>query len=74
MKCIKCQESFTHTSVLNESNRYGRKYKVLTHNLLDSLENYCYSILDNRPQIPQDLIDNAHKIMVEERGFELKTS
>ena len=49
----------------------NKKSKHVSHALLDSLENYCYSILDNRPQIPQNLIDNAHKIMVEERGFEL---
>lgn len=39
MKCIKCHKSFTNTSSSNESNRYGRKYKVLTHNLLDFLKN-----------------------------------
>ena len=49
----------------------NKKSKHVSHALLDSLENYCYSILDNRPQIPQNLIDNAHKIMVEERGFDL---
>lgn len=39
MKCIKCQESFTNTSGSNESNRYVRKYKVLTKNLFDYIKN-----------------------------------
>jgi len=39
MKCINCQVSFTNTSDKNESNRYGKKYKVLTENLFDYLKN-----------------------------------
>ena len=39
MRCIHCDNSFTCISTNNENNKFGKKYKILTGELLPFLMN-----------------------------------